>query len=62
MAKHIESLLDGVSNESLDISITVRPNIPAPELETEFFEIEGRHGYLTKIKKLLVTSLFTLAK
>lgn len=51
MAKHIESLLDGVSNESLDISITVRPNIPAPELETEFFEIEGRHGYLTKIKK-----------
>lgn len=51
MEKPIESLLDGISNESFNISITKRPNIPAPEQEVQTFPVEGRHGSLTKLKK-----------
>lgn len=51
MDKPIDTLLDRIPTESLKISVSKRPDIPAPEQRVESFEVEGRHGSLTRLGK-----------
>lgn len=41
-------LLNGVSNKSLGLSLTSRPEIPSAEQNVEYINVEGRHGSLVK--------------
>ncbi|MEH7490828.1 phage tail domain-containing protein [Neobacillus niacini] len=45
----LDTLLDGLASQSLNLAITERPEIPTPQQVVESIEVEGRHGSLTRL-------------